>query len=105
MMDVSDGLAKDLHALTPGNAVPALDPTAIPRRAACDLRQALTDGEDYELVFVEHAPADLPALEHRWRRKFPTTRLTRIGRFVAPKQVPATAINLQEFAGYEHLKR
>ena len=58
MLDVSDGLAKDLHALTPSGAAPALDAAMLPRRRGADLRAALTDGEDYELVFALAARAD-----------------------------------------------
>lgn len=36
MMDVSDGLAKDLHALTPPDAEAALDAAALPRRASAN---------------------------------------------------------------------
>jgi thiamine-monophosphate kinase len=32
MMDVSDGIAKDLHAITPPGAAPALDPERVPLR-------------------------------------------------------------------------
>jgi hypothetical protein len=40
MMDVSDGLAKDLHALTPSGAAPALDAVTLPLRRGADLRAA-----------------------------------------------------------------
>lgn len=104
MMDVSDGLAKDLHALTPTSGAPALDAHSIPRRPKCSLKQALADGEDYELVFVVDRRAELAAFERAWRRAFPGTRLSHIGRFVARRGFPETAVNLQAFAGYEHLK-
>lgn len=104
MMDVSDGLAKDLHALTPPKAAPALEAAAIPRRRGCDLKQALADGEDYELVFVVDARSDLSAFQRSWQRAFPKTRLSHIGRFVAPGKIPSSAVHLREFAGYEHLR-
>ena len=104
MMDVSDGLAKDLHALTPRNAVPALDPAAVPRRAGADLRAALTDGEDYELVFAFAAKSPRPRFEQGWQLAFPRTRLTCIGRFVRSGERPRSAINLDDFRGYEHLR-
>ena len=104
MMDVSDGLAKDLHALAPRGAAPALQPAALPRRRGCDLRAALCDGEDYELVFTIAATADRAALARAWRRAFPRTRLSCLGRFSRPADVPATAIDLRELHGYEHLR-
>lgn len=104
MMDVSDGLAKDLHALTPPRAAPALDPALLPRRANSDLRAALTDGEDYELLFALDRAADCAAFEAAWRRAFPRTRLTRIGHFAPRDAVPRTALRLADYHGYEHLR-
>ena len=102
MMDVSDGLAKDLHALTPRGTVAALDAAALPRRAGCDVRAALVDGEDYELVLAVSAQADLPGLARAWRRAFPRTALTFIGRFA--RTLPPGAIDLRAYHGYEHLR-
>lgn len=104
MMDLSDGLAKDVHALTPRGAVPALEAAALPRRAAADVRAALTDGEDYELVFALAARADAADFARAWRQKFPHTRLTCVGQFVRAGALPATAINLAAYHGYEHLR-
>jgi thiamine-monophosphate kinase len=105
MMDVSDGLAKDLHALTPAGAEPALHATALPLRADADVRAALTEGEDYELVFALRARADETRFGQAWARAFPRVPLTRIGQFVARGNLPAAAINLDAYRGYEHLKR
>jgi thiamine-monophosphate kinase len=104
MMDVSDGLAKDLHALTPRGAAPALQAAALPRRRGCPVRAALCDGEDYELLFAVAAQADCSAFETTWRRKFPRTRLSCLGQFVHRDRLPATALNLEAFHGYEHLR-
>jgi thiamine-monophosphate kinase len=104
MMDVSDGLAKDLHALTPAGTQPALDPAKLPRRSGASLRAALTDGEDYELLLVVAQQADRAALERDWAGKFPRPPLTCIGRFV-PRSAPAPgAIRLAGYHGYEHLR-
>ncbi len=105
MMDVSDGLAKDLHALTPRGAVPALEAGAIPRRAGCSLRAALTDGEDYELVFIVNASTDATAFQRAWSRSFPRLRLTCVGKFVVAGRLPEGAVKLTDFQGYEHLKK
>lgn len=104
MMDVSDGLAKDLHALTPGNTTPALLASALPLRAGADVRSALTNGEDYELLFALSAGADAEKFHRDWRRAFPRTRLSRIGRFVRPADLPADALRLAAYRGYEHLR-
>jgi thiamine-monophosphate kinase len=114
MMDVSDGLAKDLHALTPPGTKPALDATAIPissdartrarRTGRTPLQHALCDGEDYELVFAVGHKADRASLVRAWRRTFPRLRLSRIGQFVAEEDIPPGATLLDEFHGYEHLR-
>jgi thiamine-monophosphate kinase len=114
MMDVSDGLAKDLRALTPRGAAPALDGEAIPIAAAArqlaresgrtPLAHALGDGEDYELAFVVDADADRAEFARRWRRQFPRTRLSCAGRFVAAGKLPTGAVDLRAHHGYEHLR-
>jgi thiamine-monophosphate kinase len=104
MMDVSDGLAKDLHALTPTGMKPALFSQQVPRRRGVDIRAALTDGEDYELVFSLAGNADREVFERSWRRRFPRTRLSCIGSFVREKEFPQNALNLDEYRGYEHLR-
>jgi len=104
MMDVSDGLAKDLAALTPRGSEAAVYAAALPRRARATVREALCDGEDYELVFSVASRARRTALETAWRRAFPRTRLSCVGRFVRAGSVPPGALNLAEFAGYEHLR-
>jgi thiamine-monophosphate kinase len=105
MMDVSDGLAKDLHALTPRGAIPTLEAAALPRRVGADVRAALTNGEDYELVFALAARADRDAFARAWRKRFPRVRLTCIGRFASAGAQPAGALNLDDYRGFEHLKK
>ena len=105
MMDVSDGLAKDLHALTPRGATPALEAESIPRRGTVTVETALTEGEDYELVFTVAAKTDRAAFAHAWHRVFPKTRLSCIGSFVPSGKKNAPALDLGAFHGYEHLKR
>jgi thiamine-monophosphate kinase len=104
MLDVSDGLAKDLHALTPRGARPALVGAELPRRPGVSIRAALTDGEDYELAFALAGRIDPVAFERAWRRAFPAVRLTGIGRFVAARSRPEHTLNLDDYRGYEHLR-
>lgn len=104
MMDVSDGLAKDLGALTPPHTKPALEPEALPLRRGADLRAALTDGEDYELVFALAAHTDAVAFARAWHRRFPRTRLTNIGHFARSNALSPSAVRLEDFSGYEHLR-
>ncbi len=104
MLDVSDGLAKDLHALTPRGTVPALARAALPRRTGASLRAALTEGEDYELVFALARHTDPEVFQRAWRRAFPRTKLTCIGCFVPAGQRPTGGLNLDDYRGYEHLR-
>jgi len=114
MMDVSDGLAKDLDALTSDGLAAALCEPAIPvspaaKRAAArsgrsPLAHALGDGEDYELLIVVRARADLKRLTNDWRRRFPQVPLVPIGKFVPRNKLPAGALDLSLYRGYEHLR-
>jgi thiamine-monophosphate kinase len=114
MMDVSDGLAKDLHSLTPPSLEPALRSDAIPisaaarrraRTSGCSpLHHALGDGEDYELLIVVRGDAKDMGLLRAWRNRFPRLSLTRVGEFVPKGKRPAEAIDLGNFSGYEHLR-
>ena len=105
MMDLSDGLAKDLPALAPPNAEAALFPSSIPRRRGAGLEAAICEGEDYELLMSVAGDTDLTALFRAWHRSFPLIRLSCIGRFVpSGRAVPGT-IRLDKSRGYEHLLR
>lgn len=104
MMDVSDGLAKDLLALTPHGTTAVLDAPALPCRRNVDARAALTDGEDYELLFAVAGRDDGSALRRAWRRRFPTLRLTCIGRFLPSRQSARPGLALDEYRGYEHFR-
>jgi thiamine-monophosphate kinase len=103
MLDVSDGLAKDLRALAPPGAEPAVFPERLPRRAGASVREALCDGEDYELAFSVGSRGR-SSLERAWRRAFPRTRLSCVGRFCRAGVLPAGAIRIGGLRGYEHLR-
>jgi thiamine-monophosphate kinase len=104
MMDVSDGLAKDLHALTPPAARPSILPSALPRRRGCSVEAALTDGEDYELLFILGRETDPQVFARKWRRAFPRTPFSCLGRFVPAAKTDPGALELQRYHGYEHLR-
>jgi thiamine-monophosphate kinase len=113
MMDLSDGLAKDLHALTPPGSEPALDPKLIPlttaartlarRTGRTPLAHALGDGEDFELLFAVRKNANRHSLEKRWINHFKSP-LHCIGRFVPIGKLPVGSIDLSAHRGYEHLR-
>lgn len=98
MMDLSDGLAADLPRLAAGSGTGfAIDPSRVPRRRGASVRQALGDGEDFELLFAT-APARADRLEAAWARRFPRLRLTRIG-CLAPR---GTEEGLGTVRGFDH---
>ena len=78
MIDLSDGLATDLrHVLAASRVAAVIDPDAVPRTRGCTFAQAMSDGEDFELLFTA-GPARADALERAWTRSFKTP-LSRIG--------------------------
>jgi thiamine-monophosphate kinase len=118
MMDLSDGLAGDLPKLleASGGLGAVISKASLPIRHAARLRArsgdlarpavvaALTDGEDFELLFTVAAGDAVPVLDG-WKREFPGVRLTCIG-----KVTPGPGVFLQGpeglrplvARGYEH---
>ena len=95
MLDVSDGLAGDLRHLLDASGVGAeLLKSAVPiSRAAKEIAKkgdaakpafvaALTDGEDFELLFTVAGKTAVPLLD-AWPKKFPSLKLSCIGKIVA----------------------
>jgi thiamine-monophosphate kinase len=95
MIDLSDGLAGDLrHILKASRTGAELLKTAIPVNRAAKLRAqggsparppflaALTDGEDFELLFTV-AGADAVRLLDAWKKQFPKLRLSCIGKITS----------------------
>ncbi len=100
MMDLSDGLAKDLPRLAAASGTGfELELDRLPRNRGCSERQALGEGEDYELLFAL-SPRSGAKLENEWGKAFPELRLTRIGRLVRSK---AAGRGLQ--GGWEHFSK
>jgi thiamine-monophosphate kinase len=100
MMDLSDGLGTDLPRLARASGVGfEVDETALPRNRGCTIRSAISDGEDYELLFAISAK-DSRSLLLRWQRKFPKIPLTKIGR-LNPK---SKTQNRKFPGGYVHFK-
>src|SRR5690606_25391467 len=88
MIDLSDGLAGDLrHILNASKVGAELLGTAIPISRAAKLQAraessakppllaALTDGEDFELLFTVRS-ADAVALFDAWKAAFPSVKLS-----------------------------
>jgi thiamine-monophosphate kinase len=105
MIDLSDGLAGDLRHLLKASGVGGeLLASAIPisRQAKLAARAqssakppllaALTDGEDFELLFAV-ASLDAVPLNDGWKKRFPGARLSCIGKITAG---PAVTIRDKE---------
>lgn len=79
MMDVSDGLAVDVKRFAfASKCGVSLSPDGIPCNAGCSLQQALTDGEDFELLLAV-SPQKVEALCVAWNEAFPSLELSRVG--------------------------
>jgi thiamine-monophosphate kinase len=99
MMDLSDGLAKDLPRLADQSGVGfEIYLPRIPITRGCTLEQALNDGEDYELLVIFH-PDTMLSVFSIWRMTFPETSLTLIGEVLADP----TMRNLGQ-GGWDHFK-
>ena len=100
MMDLSDGLGADLPRLARASQLAyKVDESAIPRTRGCSIEQAISDGEDYELLFAI-APSDAAALQKAWKKKFPTLPLTRIGRLNRKSKIETPKFPI----GYVHFQ-
>lgn len=90
MIDISDGLAQDMgHICTQSNVGAILTRSDIPISAAAGqaadpLQAALTDGEDFELLFCV-SPSDARILQSK-RPETLNIQLTRIGEVIEAKE-------------------
>jgi thiamine-monophosphate kinase len=101
MIDLSDGLGVDLPRLARASKVGfQIEEKALPIARGSSMQQAISDGEDYELLFVL-PPRERRTLELTWKKKFPKVRLTRIGRLIHP----SSFIVPPSFRGYVHFQQ
>jgi thiamine-monophosphate kinase len=120
MIDLSDGLAGDLrHLLTAGGVGAELLKPAIPvsrdaklaarknSAAKPALAAALTDGEDFELLFTL-ASRDAVKLLDAWKKQFPKLKLSCIGKIVPGHEIilhDKTGSQKLTAQGYAHFSR
>lgn len=117
MMDLSDGLAGDLRHLVHASKVGAeLLKSAVPiSRAAKEIAKrgdaakpafvaALTDGEDFELLFTIASKTAVPVLD-AWKKEFPGVKLSCIGKIVSGEGIrlrDQTGVRPLTAHGYVH---
>jgi thiamine-monophosphate kinase len=117
MIDISDGLAGDLRHILQRSGVGAeLLGRSIPISRAAKLQEraessakppllaALTDGEDFELLFTAASKDAVPLLDG-WKARFPKLRLSCIGKITAARGLKLrdkTGIHTLEAHGYVH---
>ena len=119
MMDLTDGLGKDLSILCPDKCAAKIDLDAIPIASSAHkiakvskrkaLEHAMCDGEDYELLFSITGSSDRSKFESRWAVEFPDLSLSNIGVFVVDSRTSKlldTNTNkvLSKYSGFEHFK-
>jgi len=101
MMDLSDGLGADLPRLARASRVGFnIEVENLPLARAATVADAISEGEDYELLFAI-SPRERTRLEREWRRKFPKLALTRIGSLnrksqIANRKLPRGYIHFQQ---------
>ena len=119
MIDLSDGLATDLRHLLSDQTGAELLTRALPiRRAAKErardnpsgktaLLAALTDGEDYELLFTVSSKDAVPLLDC-WKSAFPETPLHCIGKITDQPGIALRddkGVKPLTLHGYDHLEQ
>ena len=96
MMDLSDGLAKDLTRLAKASSCGfQIDESSLPLTPGCTQANALGDGEDFELLFAAKADV-VRKLVAEW--PFNDVSLTHIGRLVELQDGQVLT------GGWEHFK-
>jgi len=118
LMDVSDGLAGDLQRLIEASglgiellseAIPVSKEAkkAAQQGGASALNRALSDGEDFELLFTVPASVAVELLD-AWKKRFPDLKLSCIGKVVSERGVRVLSrsgrfTNL-DCHGYDHFQ-
>ncbi|MBN1870136.1 MAG: thiamine-phosphate kinase [Candidatus Omnitrophica bacterium] len=97
MIDISDGLVADLgHILAESRVGAVIEGRAVPRRREASLKEALYDGEDFELLFTL-SPSKAKGLEKHNKSPF---RVYRIGEIVSEGE----GLQMRTTGGLKRLK-
>jgi len=100
MMDLSDGLGSDLPKLASASGCAfQIDLSLIPRHRGCSVDEAISNGEDYELLLSIN-PTALTELHENWKKHFPSLPLTCLGMLTSSNSL-STLLSL----GYDHIQQ
>ena len=100
MMDLSDGLGVDLPRLARASKVGfAIEMESLPLNRGVKIYNAISEGEDYELLFAISS-RDSARLERCWQKRFPRVPLSRIGRLNRKSKIE----NRKLKGGYIHFQ-
>ncbi|MBV9492408.1 MAG: thiamine-phosphate kinase [Verrucomicrobia bacterium] len=100
MMDLSDGLTRDLPRMARASGVGfRIDRAALPLNRGCTVDQGLGDGEDYELLFTV-AGEEGARVAAAWPEAFPKVRLSRVGELTQARGHAERASG-----GFDHFRR
>ncbi len=105
MMDLSDGLAKDLPRMMKASGTDfRIDLQTLPCHLGMNTQAALSDGEDYELLFTI-AAAEVESLLSAWQQTFADNlKLSVIGEVLTQTESQGDQIN-QLDGGWEHFSQ
>jgi thiamine-monophosphate kinase len=100
MIDLSDGLGVDLPRLADASRLGfKIDPRHLPLSPGTEIDNALSDGEDYELLFAISS-RDRNRLQRNWARRFPKLPVTLIGSLSPKSEIRNPKLG----SGYVHFK-
>lgn len=100
LIDVSDGLVSDLRHLAAASGISMeIDADRVPRMDGVDVKDALTGGEEYELIAA--APENLDTTEFSARHGIPLTRIG-VATPTATESVVVRGAVVAALHGYDH---
>lgn len=120
LMDITDGLAKDLQSILPKHSNASIKVHSIPLAndahtiaqgsGQSPLKHAFCDGEDYELLFTIRHDTHSSDFEAAWASAFPKLKLSHIGQITPSDNSSSIYIDsttneaLPWTDGFEHLR-
>ena len=120
MVDVTDGIAKELQFLANESSSIEIELGSIPiaqsaqllaeKSSETTLQKAFCDGEDYELLFTLNHSIQSTQFESNWKQQFPQTPLTKIGTIVEKNPLgniidSVSKKSMDDLKNFDHFKQ